>query len=137
MHKQIVCVLLQQQWDRAGRPNGSWSHSLKEAENPYNTAQCKWMVVVWVRLMLQSYLKGCLFTVCPDNDALKWIWYLMDSTGKLMCGQLGLFKLETDVVHRLEIIQPWTPITVCKYIYRYRHDAQLNDMSDMNVLSMH
>lgn len=48
--------------------------------------------------------RGMSFTVCRDDDALKWILNQADSAGEFVRCRLRVFKFEFDVVHRGRLI---------------------------------
>lgn len=81
--RQVGFILLQQQSDKLDKLVVYWSKSLKDAEHAYHTKHKACLAVVLNVLLLIPYLKGAVFKVRSDHDALPWILNLADGSGKL------------------------------------------------------
>lgn len=87
-------ILLQQQSDKTDKPIGYWSRLFIDTECAYDMMHQECLSLLWKVFLLRLYLEGYKFTVRNDGDALKWIFNLLDSTGKLVHWRSRLSKLK-------------------------------------------
>lgn len=71
--KQVGCVLLQEQEESEIWPVGYWSRTSKNAEKSYNTAQKKFLAVIWSVMMLRPNVEGGWLITKTDHKSLKLI----------------------------------------------------------------
>ena len=69
-------------------PIGYWSKTLTGTERNYSTTKRECYSVVWSVTTLRPYIEGLTFTIRKDNDALRWLMTISDSTGRIMCWRL-------------------------------------------------
>lgn len=67
--RQMRCVLLQKQSHRHNKPNDYGLRSLTEAERTYDSTHLECLAVVWVVLLLSTYLEDTRFTTRTNHDA--------------------------------------------------------------------
>lgn len=82
-NKQIGSVLLQKQPGGTDKPIGYYSRSIDDADRACNYTYQECHSMVWLLLLLRTYLEGCYFHVSTDHGVLKWILTLMDGTVKV------------------------------------------------------
>lgn len=101
--KQVGCVFLQKLEEETKQTLGYWYRSLDNAEEKFDASQKKCLGVIWSVLILRLFLKRTQFTMRTDQDSLKWILNLTDSTGRLERWRIRLSEYGFDVVHGCDI----------------------------------
>lgn len=81
--KQLGCMLTQDPSDGAKKPLGDWSRTLSTADQNSDTTNLECLAIVWVILVLISYLQGQSLRICTNYDARKWILNLVNTTERL------------------------------------------------------
>lgn len=99
-HKEMACVLIQDQSKRAQKPLQYWSDPLNPAEQNYETTHCQCIAAAWIMPLLRPCLHRKSCTVRTDCEAFIWILILFDSTGRPAGGRLRLSDFDFEVVHR-------------------------------------
>ena len=94
---QVGCALLQQQPKGGTRPIRYWSRALTDAERNCTTIEKEYLAVVWSILTLRPYLYGSAFNLRTDHEALRWVFNLADSSGRLARWRLRLAEYEYEV----------------------------------------
>lgn len=96
--KDIGRDMLQKQSHGTNRTIWHWAPSLNGDKWSYDMTDCTRLVeVLWTVLLPRNYLEGCISIVCTDHVALKWIWNVVDSAGKLTN---TIIPPDFDVVHQ-------------------------------------
>lgn len=95
--------MLQEQPDGLNRPVGYWSRTLYDAEGKLSTTHKECLAIVWVVLLLRSYLDSSRFAIRTDHEANKWLLTTSNAFGKLARWPIRLSELEFDIAHRADI----------------------------------
>lgn len=81
--KHVRCVIQQTQNYGTTTPVGYRARTPNDAEKRYDRAEWEYLAMVWSLRILRTYIEGALFTIQSDQDSLKCILNLSDSTGRL------------------------------------------------------
>ena len=99
---QLGCTLLQEHEEaKDWRLVGYWSYSLSDSEHNYSATERECFAVVWAVRTLRPYVEGTKFTVQTDHDALRWLMYLTESSGRLTRWRLRLAEYDFTIQYRL------------------------------------
>lgn len=97
---QIGCALMQTSEDGTRYPVGFWSRSLLPAERNYSASERECLAVIWAVQILRPYLERKHFTLYTDHSALKWMFDLVDVSGRLARWRLRLLEFDFTIKYR-------------------------------------
>ena len=98
---QLGCTLLQEHEEpNVWSPVGHWSYSLSDSERKYSATEHECFTVVWAVRTLRPYVEGTKFTVQTDHDALRWLMFLTESSGRLTRWRLRLAEYDFTIQYR-------------------------------------
>ena len=98
---QLGCTLLQEHEEANDwRPVGYCSYSLSDSEGNYSATERECFAVVWAVRTLRPYVEGTQFTVQTDHNALQWLMFLTESSGRLTRWRLRLAEYDFTIQYR-------------------------------------
>ena len=98
---QLGCTLLQEHdeptdWHHAG----CWYYLLNDRNCNYSATERECFDVAWAVPTLQPYIEGTKYTVDMDQDALRWLMPLTESSGRLTRWRLRLAEYDFTIQYR-------------------------------------
>lgn len=97
---QIGCALMQTSEDGKRHPVGFWSRSLHPPEKNYSASERECLAVIWAAQILRPYLERKHLTLFTDHNALKWMFDLVDVSGRLARYRLRLLEFNFTINYR-------------------------------------
>ena len=93
-------TLLQEEPGELLHPAWYWSRGLTAGEQSYSTMERACLGVVWPFLKLRHFLDRQRFLIRTDHQALRWIYSVTDSSGRLMRWRLRFSEYTFDMVYK-------------------------------------
>ncbi len=97
---QVGCALLQLHEDGVRHPVVFRSRYLSSAERNYSVGEKECLTVVWAVPILRPCLERRHFDLYTDHQALKWMMYITDVSGRLARSRLCLLEFEFSVRYK-------------------------------------
>jgi hypothetical protein len=97
---QVGCVLFQTDEDGKRHPLGFWSRTLQGAERNYSASERECLAVVWALQTLRPYLAFEKFTVHTDHSALRWLFNIVEPSGRLARWRLRLSEFDYEIAYK-------------------------------------
>lgn len=100
---EVGCVLLQQQPDGTDKQNSYCSKIRSDTEKKLVITHKERLSVECAELQPRLCVEGNRFTVSSDNQALKWLLAMSDTSGKPAKCRLRLSGLKFDITYHAGI----------------------------------